>query len=375
RLKDATTTSKGIVELAENGEDKEGVAVQGNDNRLKTASVNSFGIVKLAKNNEKIMNAVVQADDDRLSNPRKPIPHDHNYAGIKHEYNSHTGTIKIIGNKEENISGIAPPSERSAIIYAKNESERPGAVGIAGIHNPNSEESIHSYGVLGHGRFIGVRGQSNGNTDGGIKGSGVLGVSRFGAGGVFTSEHNYSLVADGYGAISDYDDTVNLKGNGDALYVNGNSLFTGRITINNNLKGKEHPSNIVEMFEVDEEQLIITGDILVASDQGKSILTRSTTNYCKGVIGIVSGNPSVIINNSGSEKKIYPIVLAGKTLCRVDARKKSVKPGDLIVASDTPGCGMAGEINSFEKIGSVIGKALDGLDNGIGIIPVFVAHQ
>ncbi len=375
RLKDATTIAKGIVELAENGEDKEGVAVQGSDNRLRIATVNSHGIVKLAKNKENTKNAVVQSDDDRLSDPRKPLPHDHNYADIKHDYNSHTGTIKITGNREENISGIVPPSEHSAIIYAKNESDHPGAVGIAGVQSSKNEKSIHSYGILGHGKFAGVRGQSNGNTEGDIKGAGVLGISRFGAGGVFASEHNYSLVADGYGRISEYDDTINLKGNGDALFVNGNSLFSGRLTINNNIKEKNVPSNIVEMFEVDEEQIIMAGDILIAGAKGNAILTRSTSNYSRGVIGIVSGNPSVIINNSGKEKKIYPIVLAGKALCRVDARKKAIKPGDLIVSSDTPGCGMAGEINSFEKIGSVIGKALDGLNTGIGIIPVFVSSS
>ena len=117
------------------------------------------------------------------------------------------------------------------------------------------------------------------------------------------------------------------------------------------------------------------GDILIVSDKGKSLLTRSTKKYFKGVIGIISGNPSIIINNSDSEKKIYPVVLAGKTLCRIDARQKAVKPGDLIVTSDTPGCGMAGVIDSFDKIGTVIGKALDSLDNGIGTIPVFVAHM
>jgi hypothetical protein len=381
RLKDATTISKGIVELAENGEDKENVAVQGNDSRLKTATINSYGIVKLAKNNEKIKNAVVQADDERLSDSRKPLQHDHDYADIKHEFSSHTGTIKIIDKKEENISSIVPPSERSAIIYAKNESEHPGAVGIAGVvghpnnSNPKSETSIHSYGILGHGRFAGVRGQSTGNTEGDIKGAGVLGISRFGAGGVFASEHNYSLVADGYGTVPEYDGTINLKGNGDALFVNGNSLFNGMLAITNDIKKNDSPANIVEMFEVDEEQIIIAGDILVASGKGKAILTRSTSNYSRGVIGIVSGNPSVIINNSSQEKKIYPIVLAGKTLCRIDARKKPVKPGDLIVTSDSPGCGMSGEINSFERIGTVIGKALDGLETGIGIIPVFVTHQ
>jgi len=35
---------------------------------------------------------------------------------------------------------------------------------------------------------------------------------------------------------------------------------------------------------------------------------------------------------------------------------------------------MAGEIDSFAKIGTVIGKALDGLAEGMGTIPVFVTH-
>ncbi|MFH0975308.1 MAG: discoidin domain-containing protein [Spirochaetota bacterium] len=375
RLKDATTVSKGIVELAENGEDKEGVAVQGSDSRLKKASENAFGIVLLAKNREMKKHSVVQSDDDRLNDARMPLPHDHNYAPVKHEYNTHTGTIKIVDNKEEYINGIVPPSDRSAVIYAKNESGQPGAIGITGISYPQSEKVMHSYGILGHGRFAGVRGQSNGSKESEIKGAGVIGISRFGAGGVFASEHNYSLVADGYGTISGYDNTIELKGNGDALFVNGNSIFSGKLAINNKSKEKDYPSNIVEMFEVDEEQIILAGDMLVISENGKSILTRSTTKYCKQVIGIVSGNPTIILNNSFTEKKLYPVVLAGKALCRVDARERSIKAGDLIVTSDTPGCGMVGDIDSFNKIGTVIGKALDGLDKGIGIIPVFVAHQ
>jgi len=52
RLKDATTSAKGIVELAENGEDAPGVAVQGNDRRLKDATVAFKGIVRLANDGE-----------------------------------------------------------------------------------------------------------------------------------------------------------------------------------------------------------------------------------------------------------------------------------------------------------------------------------
>ncbi|MBN2041722.1 MAG: hypothetical protein JW864_16925, partial [Spirochaetes bacterium] len=368
-----TTSSKGIVELAENGEDKDGVAVQGSDKRLKLATEDSHGIIKFAKNNDSKKLHAVQANDKRLSDARKPLPHDHEYAPLKHEYNSHTGTINLTGSKEENIAGIVPPADGSAIIYARNDSHHPGAVGIAGINNPLEQNTIHSYGIIGHGMFAGVRGQSNGNTESEVKGAGVIGISRFGAGGVFASEHNYSLVADGFGRISGYDDSAQLKGNGEALLVNGKSAFSGQIDIYNS-NHENSPVNIVEMFEVDEDQFIGAGDVLTASEKGKSILKRSTVKYSKSVIGIVSGNPTVIINNSGLKKKIYPIALTGKVLCRIDAREKPVKAGDLIVTSGTPGCGMAGVIDSFNKIGTVIGKALDNLDKGIGTIPVFVTH-
>ena len=66
--------------------------------------------------------------------------------------------------------------------------------------------------------------------------------------------------------------------------------------------------------------------------------------------------------------------LEGKTFCRVDSRERPVKPGDLIVTSDTPGCGMAGEIDSFDRIGTVIGKALDSISNTIGVISIFIAR-
>ena len=46
---------------------------------------------------------------------------------------------------------------------------------------------------MGHSQFIGVRGQSAGNEEGDNRGCGVLGISRFGAGGVFASEHGFSL--------------------------------------------------------------------------------------------------------------------------------------------------------------------------------------
>lgn len=375
RLKDATTMSKGIVELAENGEDSPGVAVQGNDNRLKYASENSPGIMRFAGSGESRSGKAVQADDPRLSDTREPLPHSHDYAGSVHEFNSHSGVLSITAIRNEPFSGIVPPPERSAVIFAKNESLNPGTVGIAGVTSFASEKHTHLYGVVGYSHFAGVRGQAPGNNEGDNRGAGVMGLSRFGAGGVFVSEHGYSLVVDGFGNISEFDDSVHLVGNGDALLVNGKSRFSGRMYLDNPDTKSGYPGNIVELFAVDDDEYISVGDLLVACDKGGGVLSRSRTSYNRSVIGIVSGNPMIIVNNSGKEEKLFPVVLGGKALCKIDARSKPVNPGDLIVSSDTPGCGMAGDIDSFAKIGTVVAKALDSLKDEIGTIPVFVAHS
>ncbi|OHD71248.1 MAG: hypothetical protein A2W19_10730 [Spirochaetes bacterium RBG_16_49_21] len=376
RLRAATTISPGIVELAEDGEDSPGAAVQGNDRRLKPATEDGQGIVMLAKNKESRPGSAVESTDARLADARPPLPHDHEYAPLVHAYGSHEGTISIRASKHETVAEIAPPSDDSAVIHAKNESADSGSIGISGVAGVSTANNIQSYGVFGHGGRIGVRGQSPGYTDGKARGCGILGISRFGAGGVFASEHDYSLYADGYGSLHRYDDSVNLSGNGDALYVNGKSVFNGAIHITKSLESdtRSIPANIVELFEVDDAEYISPGDILVAGESGKSILSRSRTEYNRSAIGVVSGNPAVVINNSGTEKKICPVALAGAVLCRIDARNAPIRPGDLVVTASTPGCGMAGKIDSLEKIGTVVGKSLDFLDDGIGLVPIFITH-
>jgi len=49
----------------------------------------------------------------------------------------------------------------------------------------------------------------------------------------------------------------------------------------------------------------------VVSEQGNAILSRSRNAFNKGVIGVVAGNPVMVINNASSEKKLYPVALTG----------------------------------------------------------------
>ncbi|HTH21801.1 MAG TPA: hypothetical protein VL854_06255 [Nitrososphaeraceae archaeon] len=90
-LPDATTTGQGVVELATNGENAANVVVQGNDSRLSDArsplshthvkadvtdlvdaTTTTKGIVELATDGESAANVVVQGNDARMSNSRAP---------------------------------------------------------------------------------------------------------------------------------------------------------------------------------------------------------------------------------------------------------------------------------------------------------------
>jgi hypothetical protein len=67
RLAAATTTQRGTVELATSGEAAAGVAVQGNDARLAAATTTTSGIVELATSGEANAGVVVQGNDSRLA--------------------------------------------------------------------------------------------------------------------------------------------------------------------------------------------------------------------------------------------------------------------------------------------------------------------
>lgn len=76
---DASTTAKGIVELATDGETASGVAVQGNDTRLTQATTTTRGTVELATSAETTAGLAVQASDTRLSDNRNPLSHKTNH--------------------------------------------------------------------------------------------------------------------------------------------------------------------------------------------------------------------------------------------------------------------------------------------------------
>jgi hypothetical protein len=98
--------------------------------------------------------------------------------------------------------------------------------------------------------------------------------------------------------------------------------------------------------------------------------------YSTLVTGIYSTKPGVVgrrqIGPKGPDE--IPMAMVGIVPVKVTAENGSIKAGDLLVSSSTPGYAMKGTDRS-RMLGAVIGKALASLDSGTGVIEVVVTLQ
>jgi hypothetical protein len=104
--------------------------------------------------------------------------------------------------------------------------------------------------------------------------------------------------------------------------------------------------------------VIEAGDI-VRKKKGEDGYIKSQCAYDKLVVGVLSDNYCQVIGGDEGatpeemEKKYAPIGMAGRVRVKVTG---NIEEGDLIVASDIPGVGMASQ---DYKPGTVVGKALE----------------
>ena len=89
---------------------------------------------------------------------------------------------------------------------------------------------------------------------------------------------------------------------------------------------------------------------------------------------MLRSGPGIILGKSPSENQKTPIALNGKVYCKVDASFSSIEVGDLLTTSITVGHAMKAS-DPLQAFGAVIGKALQPIKNGKGLIPVLVALQ
>ncbi len=95
------------------------------------------------------------------------------------------------------------------------------------------------------------------------------------------------------------------------------------------------------------------------------------------VLGILSGAndllPAMTLNRTRAPDE-QAVALAGQVYCLVDATDAPVQPGDLLVSAARPGHARRADPAGAPQ-GAVLGKAVEGLDTGTGLIRVWIGPR
>ena len=118
------------------------------------------------------------------------------------------------------------------------------------------------------------------------------------------------------------------------------------------------------------------GDVLVLDADNPGKMLKSIEAYSTSVSGIYSTKPGTVGRRQTTAKSPdeVPMAVVGIVPAKVSAENGSIKVGDLLVTSSTPGYAMKGTDRS-RLVGAVVGKAMAKLDSGIGVIEVLVTLQ
>ncbi len=163
--------------------------------------------------------------------------------------------------------------------------------------------------------------------------------------------------------------------------------------------GVTTPADFAEMIRVTSgADSIEPGDLVAIDPTNPRAVVKSTRPYSTLVAGVYSTNPGVV----GSERewdmeapagslealagervalkradmaRLYdevPVAVVGIVPCKVSAENGPIQPGELLVASSTPGHAMRAD---DPRTGTVVGKALGSLGAGTGVIKILVTLQ
>lgn len=209
-------------------------------------------------------------------------------------------------------------------------------------------------------------------------------VSSNAAGGMFKNMYgsvNESAV--GVWAGSYYGDIIQ----GHELNINGTSYDRRfRVTYNGNVyaDGTYYGADGVSLGAADFAEMVLPGqadlepgDVLSIGPDGQMV--RSTESFQATVVGVYSTEPGFIAGNkldedgNPVEPERIPLAVVGIVPVKASAENGPIVPGDLLVASDTPGHAM--RAGDDPPNGTVVGKALSALDSGTGVIQMLVMLQ
>ena len=262
-----------------------------------------------------------------------------------------TGTLSTAAQTNITSVGTLGLLSVTGNISGGNVSGTRGAfTNLAGTLETAAQTNITSVGTLGS-----LSVTNNITLGGNLIDTGALDIST-------GSNGNISLSPNGAGVIVAAKDIVNGQANGVGNIGSATTFFN---TVFAKATSAQY-ADLAEMYVSDQDYQPGT----VVEFGGTHEITISTQSHSTAVAGIVSTNPSYLMNSTQQGEHVLPVALTGRVPCRVQG---PVRKGDVLVASSTPG--VAQRIGMNWQPGCVIGKSMEVIESvEIQIIEVAVGR-
>ncbi len=228
----------------------------------------------------------------------------------------------------------------------------------------------------------GVKGESS-------AGDGIQGISTAALGrGLYGSNVSNIAIA-GYNNVAD---TTNhskptlylVQGNASGDFVVGAESYYGTrdFRIDRNGKGffngniQTSGADFAEQISAEELSTAYEpGDVLVISTSLDRSAALASEPFSTLVLGVYSSNPGYLAGAPDTNDPLsgLPVAVMGIVPCKVSAENGPIQRGDLLVTSSTPGHAMRAGANP--PVGTVLGKAMEAMSEGAGLIQILVTLQ
>jgi len=269
------------------------------------------------------------------------------------------------------VKGVTNSTDANAVaVLGSSSTAGASSAAVRGINNATG------YGIGVWGSQAGV---GNGVYGTSVSGNGVYGVTSnpgFLNAGVSGSGSN------GATGVRGYSDTGNsIEGWSSGGWF-GNLRFrvqtNGNVTADGAFTGGG--ADYAEMLAAEDG--LEPGDLLAIGPTGD--LVRAVGAHSTNVAGVYSTQPGFVAGGGDAEGNgligKVPLAVLGVVPAKASAENGAIVPGDLLTTSDTPGYAMRAdpitvEGVSFYPSSVVVGKALEGLASGTGVIKILVTLQ